>query len=213
MSKYFSAFPKILYSFDDYKNYGNYITNIISRFSFEEKLKNNTAAFFLYAIREGETPETVAAKYYDSPYRHWIILMMNDIIDPQYQWPLHSDALNEYIDKKYMEESGYDTPGSGILWAQSNIKYYYKIESIQLKNEIINTIAHEIDADTYDNLIPTTENPLTLDDGNIITIITNKTHKSYYDYEIEENESKREIKLLRKEFVTPLENELKRVFA
>jgi hypothetical protein len=38
-----------------------------------------------------------------------------------------------------------------------------------------------------------------------------KETKSYYDYEIEENEKKRTIKLLRPEFVSALDKEIKRL--
>ena len=69
----------------------------------------------------------------------------------------------------------------------------------------------QIDANTYANVAATTSN-LTLDDGNSITITTTKETKSYYDYEIEENEAKRTIKLLKPEFVSSIEEELRNVF-
>ena len=53
---------------------------------------------------------------------------------------------------------------------------------------------------------------LTLDDGNPITITTTKETKSYYDYEVEENEAKRTIKLLKPEFVSSIEEEIKIIF-
>jgi hypothetical protein len=69
----------------------------------------------------------------------------------------------------------------------------------------------EIDANTYANVAATTSN-LTLDDGNSITITTTKETKSYYDYEVEENEAKRTIKLLKPEFVSSIEEEIKIIF-
>ncbi len=212
MSKYFSVFPKVLYSFNDYKS-GDYITNILHRFKFTEDLKNNTSAYFLHAIRETETPEIIAAKYYDSPYRYWIILLMNDIVDPVYDWPLHTISLHQYIDAKYMEESGSNTAGSGLYWARSNIHSYYKTETITIPNVGQDLYTYKIDANTYSDLVPVYDESVSLPDGTIITIDTEKITKSYFEYEFEKNENKREIKLLRREFVTPLENELRKIFA
>jgi hypothetical protein len=49
---------------------------------------------------------------------------------------------------------------------------------------------------------------LTLNDGNIIKIAISKETESYYDYEVEQNELKRTIKLLKPEFVSVIENEI-----
>ena len=210
MANYFSIFPKILYSFDDYKN-SEYITNILSRFSFEESLKNNFSAYFMYTIKDDETPEIIASKYYDSPNKHWIILMMNDIIDPQFDWPLTYSSLDSYIDVKYMEMANSNTSGAGIDWSKSNNIAYYMTEKTITPDNIITINQYEIDANTYANTTYSSSN-LTLENGDIITIEIDKTYKTYYDYEIEQNDSKREIKLLKREFLVPIENEIRKIF-
>jgi hypothetical protein len=50
-----------------------------------------------------------------------------------------------------------------------------------------------------------------LKDGNTIRIQVSKETQSYYDYEMELNESKRKIKLLKPEFVNSVEEEFRRV--
>jgi hypothetical protein len=48
--------------------------------------------------------------------------------------------------------------------------------------------------------------------GNVsVTFNTTKETKTYYDYELEENESKRTIKLLKPEFIATLEKELENI--
>jgi hypothetical protein len=69
----------------------------------------------------------------------------------------------------------------------------------------------QIDANTYANVVSSTSN-LILEDGNSITIKVSKETKSYYDYEVEQNETKRIIKLLKPEFVSSVEDELRAVF-
>ena len=57
--------------------------------------------------------------------------MFNDIIDPQFDWPLDSRTIIEYIDYKYSAPEYADTANtnvSGLSWAKniSNVKSYYK---------------------------------------------------------------------------------------
>ena len=61
MANYFSKFPKVYHSFDGF-NTSQYITNLLTRFTFEQNFKTNTAAFYEYDVREGDTPEIVASK-------------------------------------------------------------------------------------------------------------------------------------------------------
>ena len=53
----------------------------------------------------------------------------------------------------------------------------------------------------------------TLQDGSITTETISKTTQTYYDYEVELNDNKRTIRLLKSEFVTEngLINEFKKV--
>ena len=208
MSKYFNFFPQTLYTSDTIT--GDVVKNLTARFSFEESFKNNTAVCYEYDVQDSDTPEIIANKFYGSPERHWAVLMINDIVDPQFDWPLDQRTIISYIDEKYLANASVGQ--SGTTWAQANIHSYYKVETrttnstgTELQSKL------EIDANTYANVAATTSN-LTLDDGNSITITTTKETKSYYDYEIEENEAKRTIKLLKPEFVSSIEEELRNVF-
>lgn len=212
MPKYFSVFPKILYSVDDYKS-SQYITDITKRFKFKDELVNNVSAFFYYVIKDTDTPEIIAAKYYDSSYRYWIILLINNIIDPQYQWPLSDYTLQRYINKKYADYTESEEENAGLNWARENMRSYYKIESVSYPSGIIENNIYEIDANTYATIILDQPRNIVLSDGNSITISTSKNTQTYLEYEVAENEKKREIKILRKEFVIPLENELKQILS
>ena len=217
MAKYFNFFPTTPYTNSNRSSAYDTVTNIISRFSFEESLKQNTSLFYPYTIQDGDTPEMIASKYYGSPEKHWIVLMFNDIIDPQYDWPLDQRTIIKYINDKYsVNGAANNPPQSGLVWAQNinNVKAYYKtvtrLSSKPTKNQIVEKI--EIDADTYINLLVTTK-IYTLQDGSKITQTISKSAQTYYDYEIEANDDKRKIKLLRSEYVTEsgLMNEFKRV--
>jgi hypothetical protein len=204
MSKYFNYFPKALYTNDNES--GVVVTNITARFAFEKSYRDNSAVYYEYDIQDSDTPEIIAYKMYGNSERHWIVLMMNEIVDPQYDWPLDQRTIINYINDKYSANAS--AGQTGISWAQQNTHSYYKIET-RTTNSTNTSIEKkiEIDSNTYTSLIESIDN-LTLKDGNTITIKVTKETQSYYDYEIELNESKRTIKLIKPEFVDKLENEL-----
>jgi len=213
MAKFFNYYPKTFYTSNTKTNGLDSVTNIISRFGFEKELKNNSSAFYKYQSKESDTPEIIASKYYDNPERHWIVLLFNDIIDPQFDWPLENNTLIEFIDTKYTANGAANTtPVSGLQWAQSinNTKAYYKIITRTASDGTEIEEKFQVDANTYAN-VAATSTSYTLDSGAIVTETVSKEKQTYYDYEIEENEKKREIKLLKKEFVSEVEKEFKKI--
>jgi hypothetical protein len=213
MAKYFNYFPKTFYSSNNSTTGLDTVTNIISRFSFEQTLKDNSSAFYKYSVQDSDTPEIIAYKYYGSSERHWVVLLFNDIIDPQFDWPLRYNTFINFVDEKYTANGAANTTvQSGLAWAMSvnNVQAYYKIVT---KTDIDNISLVEkiqVDANVYANVASTTQ-VFTLADGAKITQIITKEKKTYYDYEMEENESKREIRLIKNEFIPQIEKEFKKV--
>ena len=63
---YFENFPLTYYScYDDLSNV-KIVTNITNRVKISEEAKNKLALFDEYDIRDGETPEIVADKFYNN---------------------------------------------------------------------------------------------------------------------------------------------------
>jgi|694.fasta_scaffold87432_5 hypothetical protein len=215
MAKYFNFFPKTLYSLSNKSTSADFITNIIARFGFEKELKENSNIYYPYDIQDGDTPETIANKYYGSPERHWVVLLFNDIIDPQYDWPLDQRTIVKFINDKYTANGvSNTTPQTGLAWSQSNTKSYYKVVTRVTNNATKNTIKEkiELDANTYANVV-ISNSTRTLQSGTVIVETVSKETESYYDYEVNLNESKRRIRLLRSEIVSQsgLLDEFKRV--
>ena len=209
MAKYFKYFPKTFYTTGDNLDT---VTNIISRFSFEQGFENNSSVYYEYNVQESDTPEIIASKFYENPERHWIVLLFNQIIDPQFDWPLQYNTLIEFVDSKYAANANTQNNQTGLAWAQSNTKEYFKIITRTSADgtQIIEKL--NLDANTYANVVISTNN-YTLDSGDIVSVVVSKEIQSYYDYEVEENEKKRQIKLLKPDFVSAVEQEFKRVIA
>jgi len=209
MAEYFRYFPRTIYAQDAEQGSVDLITNLVSRFSFEKNFKENTSTFQKYDIVDGDTPESIAYKLYDSAERHWIILAMNDIVDPQYDWPLDQITLGNFINSKYTANA--NVGQSGLSWAQSHIHSYYKIErrtTISTGDYKEDTI--EVDANTYAN-IAATSTIVTIPNGVQVKKEVSKNTKTYYEYEIDYNERNRTINILKPEFIESVTSEFKRV--
>jgi hypothetical protein len=68
----------------------------------------------------------------------------------------------------------------------------------------------EIDANTYTN-VQTSTSTYTLADGYQLRVDIDKTVLSYYDYELELNDDKRNIKIMKPEYVSTIQDEFVRV--
>jgi len=212
MAKFFKYFPNTSYTLDELN--AEVVKNILVKVSFEKEFRDNSVLYYEYFVSEGDTPDVVAHKIYGSSDRHWIILLLNEMLHPQFDWPLDSKSILKYIDKKYQSQkyANNSTEGAGTTWAQSNTKEYFLIE--KKKNERldqeISIEKFSISSNVYANTTTTTSN-YTLSDGTPISIETTKESISYFNYEIENNENKRSIKILKPDFLPAVEEELQRI--
>jgi hypothetical protein len=180
---YFSRFPLLRYTSN---NTVTIASDVLKRVAVNQKTKENLVLFDEYDIQEGESPETVSFKFYETVDYHWVVLIVNDILDPRYGWPLKSDELYEYTAAKY---------GEGNV----NAIHHYTISET---NDIVVDPTQEIIVKTQSN-------------GNVITSIefpyadafavTNIAHETNV------NESKRRIRILKAEYLSAFVTEFERL--
>ena len=193
--KYFNTLPKILST--NYNGGTVILTNLLARANILPEELKNPILYYTYDIQEGDTPEIVAHKYYDDMYRYWIVLFANQIIDPQWDWPLSGSNFNKYIVDKYTEFNPY-----------SEVHHYEKIiEQTDVSTLITTKNTVIISSDAYDNIVTNTVT-YNLPTGKVSVTTTGRA-VDYYTYELELNESKRNIKLLNKNYVNEFETELR----
>jgi hypothetical protein len=191
MSRYFSYFPKVLYSVNDNQSI-EYVTNILSRIKFDDNIKKQSTLYYTYAIKDGERPDTLAHKIYGDEEKHWMILLMNDIIDIKSQWPLSYAEFNSFIIEKY---------GSASTAMATNHSYEKTLTYvIENSNDTYREETITITLSEYNSLSIGIQN-FTLGDGQTFSINTTKKQKTKYDYENELNDSKRIIKILKPEYM------------
>jgi len=128
---YFEKFPKILYDIDNTKNY-KLVTDILRRVKVREAIKDNAVLFDKYDVDSGDSPETVAYKIYGSVRYYYVILLLNNIKDRYYDWPLSYQAFESYVKDKYANPNGihhYEiTQSSGTSTSNGPDDYDYLIE-------------------------------------------------------------------------------------
>jgi len=193
--QYFDTLPKIIQT--DNVGVSRVFTNLLARASIIPDVLKNPLVYYKYDIQEGDTPEIVAYKYYGDSYRYWIVLFANELLDPQWSWPMDSNVFDAYMAEKY--PSGNTT----------TTVYSYEKKLTQTDNSTntvtINTI--DVNETTYNSII---ENTQTYTIGNSsVTVQTTKRIVTIYDYEYELNESKRKINILNSVYVDQMEQQFK----
>lgn len=200
---YFNSMPKIITP--DVNGDGIILTNLMARTELIPSLLNNPMLFYKYDIQESDTPEIIADKYYGDSYRYWVVLYANQIMDPQWNWPLTNQQFDSYVQSKY---SSVSTIPNVLSYTQTTLKEYRKtiksIDSISLV-ETVDTFV--IDANTYSQPIVSTAT-YQLPNGTVSQTIS-KSIVNIYDYELEQNEAKRTINLINKIYVSELEQQFK----
>ena len=79
---YFDKLPVTYYTLDDARSV-QLVRNIFLRVIITDEIKNNYSVYDEYDIQDGETPEILSSKIYGNSEYHWLILHMNEIIDPR----------------------------------------------------------------------------------------------------------------------------------
>ena len=94
---YFSNFPAgMLKIGNEYK----YVTDIFRRV-YTNTFAVNYSELETVTIPEGYTVEQVSDLYYGSPTYHWVIMILNNIVDIREEWPRSTSDLVEYCKLKY----------------------------------------------------------------------------------------------------------------
>jgi hypothetical protein len=101
---YFTKFPKVLYQSANTTDAAiKVVPNITAKVGFIKDVLDNMSMYQEYTIRDFEKPEDIAYKFYNDVTKHWIVLLANNVKDPQYDWVMDSDSFDRYIDKKYSD--------------------------------------------------------------------------------------------------------------
>ena len=102
MAHYFTYFPQMYYdAVQDGTTSPVLVTNILRRVKVKDSIKNDVALFDKYRVKAGESPEMVSMRFYGTVDYYWVVLLMNDIKDRFYEWPLSEQDFESFVKEKY----------------------------------------------------------------------------------------------------------------
>jgi hypothetical protein len=206
---YFNTFPLVIAS--DSKNNAILLTNLMARVEIIPSLLKNPLLFYSYDLKESDRPDIIANKYYDDSNKFWMILYANEIMDPQWDWPLTSKQFDAYLINKYSEAAGGDN--QVFTYISNTIQEYRKtITSYDSTSLTTTSKTVVVDLTTYNSTIESSTTQ-TFSSGASVTRTISKTAVSIYDYEIELNEAKQNIKLINSSYSNQLEKDFHNLMA
>ena len=193
MSNYFKKIPDFEYvsrlpdaKISDYIR----VKNLFKKGYLKEDIFQDLTLFTKYKVQGNERPDNVAYKIYNDPSLDWIVLLSNNIINIQTEWPMDQYELDRYLLDKY---------GS---YEKLNETHHY--ETFEITNSSGVKIVEEgltVDSDFsvtfYDWMIDSLETK-----SGITNPVTN------YEYEMKKEDEKRNIFLLKSDYVHVVKDDL-----
>ena len=105
---YFSNLGDFLYvnRTRDGRNEGDYslVKNLFKRARLREDIYQDLAFFSKFDVLGDDRPDNVADIIYGDPTLDWVVLLSNNIVNVQSEWPLSQADFNRYITEKYGTE-------------------------------------------------------------------------------------------------------------
>ena len=196
MPSYFRYVPEFDYvSRTSDKNISEYITvkNLFKRGKLREDIFGDLTFFTKYQVIGDDRPDNVAYEVYGDETLDWLVLLSNNILNVQTEWPLTQQAFDNFLTNKYGTYENFfgthhyetiqvqDSGGTTIVPAGITVPSNYSVEY-------------------YDNILNQYQTAT-----NITTAITN------YDYESKIENDKRNIFLLKNDYISIVLNDMEEI--
>ena len=195
MSNYFRQVPEFNYvsRLPDAK-IGDYIKvkNLFKRGKLREDIFQNVSFFEKYQIKGDDRPDNVAFEVYQDSNLDWIVLLSNNIINVQTEWPMPQQLFDEFLLEKY---GSYDNLYNGV--------HHY--ESIEVKTTQGGTLISEGTrvSEGYSYTYYDSFSGSLISTGDISLPVTN------YEYEERIENDKRNIFILKPQYINIAIDDLK----
>ena len=188
---YFRELPDLFYQspFKERTSSTEYvrIKNLFRRVKLRDDLQNVFTLFNKYQIQQGERPETIADRLYGSVTYDWVIILTAGIVNIRHEWPLSDYEIYEYALNKY---------GNDL----NAIRFYETTEVKDSSGRLILPKGKVVDSNFS---IPNPDLPTA--NLNPVGGVTN------YEYEVRLNDQKRQIFVLKPEYLQLYLGDMRRI--
>ena len=103
---YFSLLPNIEYDEKPISypfSESDFVTakNFFRRYKLNDDVFSYAVFFRKYAIVDGERPDALAKRAYGDPFYDWVILLTNNMVNAQYDWPMSNHEVSKVLESEY----------------------------------------------------------------------------------------------------------------
>ena len=163
------------------------VKNLFRRVKLRDDLQNSFTQFNKYYIPDGSRPDIVAEELYGSSDLDWVVCITAGIININNDWPLSSRDIYRFAESKY---------GTDL----NSIHHYETTEVKDDSGRVVLPARKHVDS-TFTIPKPGTDTATI----NPIVGVSN------YEYEVELNEKKRGIYVLRREYLRQFLNDMRTI--
>ena len=173
------------------------VKNLFKRGKIRDDIYENVTYFTKYSIQGDDRPDNVAFAIYEDSKLDWTILLANNIVNVQTEWPLTQESFENYLLNKY--------------GTNENIYGIHHYETKKIKNSLGAIVLPEglevpklftmkfldVNLGTYTEV------------GGAGDLIT--TEVTNYDYEVDLQNKKREIYILKQSYLNLIITDMERI--
>ena len=197
MSNYFRQVPDLEYvsrSKDAIIGEYSKVKNLFKRGKLREDIFQDLSFFTKYNIKGNDRPDNVAFEVYGDSDLDWVVLICNNILNVQSEWPMTQEVFDEYVLDKYGD---YDTLYNGV--------HHY--ETLEVKNSlgvVVLPAGLQVDSDYTLTFYDSEINGYTFK-TDIVVPVTN------YEYEEKLENNKRTIFVLKPRYLNVVKDDLEEI--
>ena len=195
MPSYFRQVPNFEYvsRLPDAK-IGDYapLKNLFKKGKLREDIFQDLAFFTKYQIKGNDRPDNVAFEVYQDSTLDWLVLLCNNIVNIQTEWPLPQQQFDDLMLSKY---GNYDTLYSSI--------HHYETREVKNSQGVIIVAAGLEVPSSYSVSFYDYFAGRQVNSGNIAVPVTN------YEYEDRLENNKRNIYLLKSQYLNIVLNDMR----
>ena len=156
------------------------VKNLFKRAVIRDDIFNEVTAFTKYSVEGDERPDQVAYNFYQDSGLDWVILTPNNIVHVRDEWPMGNQDFLTYLNEKYTSEQ------------LSNIHHYESKIIRDFDGKLIQP----------EGLTVPAGHSITFLDNGVLKTESQLTSFSFLEHEIDLNDKKRDINILKPEYLS-----------
>lgn len=181
----------------------NEVKNIFKRGNLRPDIFQNVTFFEKYKIVGDDRPDNVAFEVYDDATLDWVVLLSNNIMNIQTEWPMSQNSFDTYLKDKY----GVGLATEEEVYAKIYDVHHYETSEVMNSRGVIIVpagleVPNNYSISYYDYFTDSQ-----VDTGNIAVPVTN------YEYEEKIEDAKRNIFILKARYLNVILDDMEEMMA